>query len=232
MAFKTLTNVIPSSSSIKQIDRPTKMNEPLIPGAAPACSLRPLKRSATAPDLVSTDKGSLAASIITLLLSLPALLGTCCWPVLLAGLMGMTATASARALSHSLSLALMLAVLTNLAQFMAHKALGRKATLTTWQRYGPTFLLLAATPLLLADQIRHCLQDSGTWPEPASSMFRDDCESSGIFGGFYCLTPIGWLFAVFFTYTGFALMLVSVMWQTNFIAKVQMKLRGEEDCGC
>ncbi|GFH20150.1 hypothetical protein HaLaN_17228, partial [Haematococcus lacustris] len=29
---------------------------------------------------------------------------------------------------------------------------------TLWQRQGPTLLLALATPLLLADLVRHCLQ--------------------------------------------------------------------------
>lgn len=32
------------------------------------------------------------------------------------------------------------------------------ANLTHWQRYGPTYLLAIATPLVLADQVRHVLQ--------------------------------------------------------------------------
>eukprot|EP00955_Chlamydomonas_euryale_P108247 365832-Chlamydomonas_euryale.AAC.2 len=49
-------------------------------GSGAACGLR--KRGAAA-DTGSVDKQSAAASVATLLLTLPALLGSCCWPVLL-----------------------------------------------------------------------------------------------------------------------------------------------------
>ena len=52
--------------------------------------------------------------------------GSCCWPVLLAGIIGITATAQARVVSHTFSLALTMTILTNLCQFMAHKAAARK----------------------------------------------------------------------------------------------------------
>ena len=43
-----------------------------------------------------------------------------------AGLIGITATAGAKVISHTFSLALTLAILTNLTQYMAHKAAARK----------------------------------------------------------------------------------------------------------
>ena len=57
-------------------------NTPLLQedqAAAPACAYRPKSaRTAALP-----DRQSLLASITTLFLTLPALLGSCCWPVLL-----------------------------------------------------------------------------------------------------------------------------------------------------
>lgn len=91
------------------------INEPFLPDsaapAAPACGLRPKKLEDD-----SVDKQSAAASVATLLLTLPALLGSCCWPVLLASIIGVSATAASRSISHTFSLALTLAVLTNLLQ--------------------------------------------------------------------------------------------------------------------
>mmetsp|Transcript_32028 Transcript_32028/g.65974 ORF Transcript_32028/g.65974 Transcript_32028/m.65974 type:complete len:221 (-) Transcript_32028:626-1288(-) len=197
--------------------------------AAPACGLR--KRGAAARVDGSVDKQSAAASVATLLLTLPALLGSCCWPVLLAGIIGISATAASRNISHTFSLALTLAILTNLIQFMAHKAATKPGALTHWQRYGPVWLLAAATPLILADQVRHCLQDSGIWPEPGSSMFRDDCDKTTGLSGFWCLTPVGWLFAICFTYSGFGLMMASVIWSTKIFTKLQRAWNGD-DCGC
>ncbi len=52
------------------------------------------------------------------------------------------------------------------------------------------------------------LADAGIWVD-GSSMFVPDCPYSerGL-GGFRCLSAIGWLFTIFFTYAGFALLLV------------------------
>jgi hypothetical protein len=105
--------------------------------------------------------------------------------------------------------------------------------MTNWRRYGPTYILLASIPFILADQVRHCLQDSGIWPEPGSSMYIDDdsCDIHG-FHSFFCLTPIGWLFAIFFTYTGFGLMISSILWSTNLFGKLHRAWSGQIDCGC
>ena len=102
--------------------------------------------------------------------------------------MGIAATAGAKAFSHTFSLVLTLALLTNLAQYTAWKRsllrrygepfmLGQGiysmclsfvhilldmlvscSSGNLWQRQGPTILLLIAIPLICADQVRHCLQ--------------------------------------------------------------------------
>ncbi|KAG1654848.1 hypothetical protein FOA52_007599 [Chlamydomonas sp. UWO 241] len=206
------------------------LSSPLMGGpSAPACALRKRSPSSAGRDRTDdVDKASATASIATLLLTLPALLGSCCWPVLLAGLIGIASTAASRTISHTFSLALTTAVLTNLIQFMATQAASKPGLLSHWQRYGPTWLLVAATPLILADQVRHSLQDSGIWPEPGSSMYRDDCDPTW---SNWCLTPVGWLFAVAFTYTGFGLMMGSVVWSTKILTKLKLARAGE-DCGC
>lgn len=33
--------------------------------------------------------------------------------------------------------------------------------------------------------------------------------------GFLCLTPVGWLFTVVFTYTGFFMLIAGVLWSAN-----------------
>ncbi len=71
--------------------------------------------------------------------------------------MGITATAGAKAFSHTFSLALTLAILTNLTQYMYWKS-AYKVGGSLWSRQGPTILLAIATPLLVADLMRHCLQ--------------------------------------------------------------------------
>ena len=170
------------------------------------------------------SKMSIVASMATLILSLPALLGTCCWPVLVAGLMGVSSTLAARELSHAISFAVTLAVLTNLIQLFYHKAglrLGRR-------RLGPTYILSVASILILADQIRHVLQDTDIWPSPGSNMYLDNCHTTAFS---WCLTAVGWVLAIGCTYSGFTLMVLAVVWQTNLVTKVKRAWYGE-DCGC
>lgn len=76
-------------------------------------------------------------------------------------------------------------------------------------------------PLVLADEMRHLLQDSGLWPEPGSSMYRPDCPHS-VHGlqGITCLTLVGWLFTIVFTYSGFAFMVAGVVWGADLHIKL------------
>uniref|UniRef100_A0A7S0RWP3 Uncharacterized protein n=1 Tax=Chlamydomonas leiostraca TaxID=1034604 RepID=A0A7S0RWP3_9CHLO len=132
--------------------------------------------------------------------------------------MGVTATAGAKAFSHTFSLALTLAVLTNLTQYTWHKVADKAGT--HWQRHGPVWLLAVATPLLCADLMRHCLQDAGIWPAPGSSMYRDDCDEVAGLKGLRCLTLVGWIFSILCTYSGFIMMVTAVVWSANLHGKI------------
>lgn len=39
--------------------------------------------------------------------------------------------------------------------------------------------------------------------------------------GLRCLTAVGWIFSIFCTYTGFALMMASVVWSTRLFTKIR-----------
>lgn len=82
-------------------------------------------------------------------------------------------------------------------------------------------LLALATPLLLADLMRHCLQDADIWPAPGSAMYRDDCDSVRGISGLMCLTAVGWIFSIICTYSGFILMITSVIWSANLGEKLR-----------
>lgn len=93
----------------------------------------------------------------------------------------------------------------------------RKRRGSTWSIYGPTILTTFSGYFVMMDLIRHVLQDTNVWPAPGSSEYRSGCntESMG------CLSPVGWLFTFFFTYFGFALLLIGTMWN----AKIAHQLR-------
>lgn len=122
-----------------------------------------------------------------------------------AGLLGLATTEAAKALSHTLSFGVVLAVLTNLVQFTAHGCQFRRGT--HLRRYAPAYLIATSVPLLLADQTRHVLQDSGIWPAGpgkwSSSMYQsargqcspqdaaDVCRLPADQGGFGAVAALG-----------------------------------------
>lgn len=142
--------------------------------------------------------------------------------------MGITATAGAKAFSHSISFALTLAILTNLIQYNWTKAAVRPSP-SHWKQYGAVYMMSIATPLLLADQMRHVLQDAGIWPSPGSNMYRDDCDDDTGFKVLWCLTLVGWVFTIICTYSGFACMLAGVVMSADVAGKLKKawaELRG------
>ena len=157
--------------------------DPLLPDArpikkVPSCTLASRRSLMSEKQDDEQQKPSVIASIVTLALTLPALLGTCCWPVLIAGFIGVTATAEAKVFSHTFSLAITAVVLTNLTQFVWSKASQKSGDLTHWQRYGPTYLLAAAIPLILADQVREreiaapSVETDSRFPVRSATHFR------------------------------------------------------------
>jgi len=104
--------------------------------------------------------------------------------------------------------------------------------------YGPLCLTLTATPLIMADLVRHVLQDSGVWPEcdrPNGLVWAPKCNWSSsqykcnLPGPEHCipnseenlkhLAPMGIVFTIVFTYSGFICLFVGTLWNANIIKK-------------
>lgn len=134
----------------------------------------------------------------------------------------MAASEGARALSHAISFGVTLAVLTNICQYIAWKTKGRKGS--HWQRFGPLYICMLSVPLVMADLTRHLLQDSGVWASPGSSMYRPGCHVPGPIK-FRCLSLVGWLFTVLFTYSGFLCLIISTLWSARVGTKVRTAWR-------
>jgi len=96
-----------------------------------------------------------------------------------------------------------------------YKAKSRKGDF--WTKYGPTILVYLSLPLIMADPLRHVLQDQGVWKPPYSSEYRPDCDQEII----RCLSVLGVFFTIIFTYTGFALLIIGTMWNANLCAKLR-----------
>lgn len=131
--------------------------------------------------------------------------------------MGISASAAARSLSHSITFAVNLAVTTNLAQYLINKSSGRQGSF--WKRHGPVILALVAIPLIMADPTRHVLQDAELI---GGAMYRPGCHPNHGLHGLLCLTVVGWLITVLCTYVGFALLLGGVLWAADMPAKLRL----------
>lgn len=153
------------------------------------------------------DKIGIFTSVFTILFSLPALMGSCCWPVLLAGLGSITVTSASRQLSHTISFGINLTMLTNLIQYLIWKKKKVDASI---------YILIFATFLIMTDLTRHILMDTDMIDLP---MYKDDCEP---LYGFHCLTPIGWVVTIGFTYSGFILLIISTLWSSNIYNKISL----------
>mmetsp|Transcript_11089 Transcript_11089/g.15100 ORF Transcript_11089/g.15100 Transcript_11089/m.15100 type:complete len:147 (+) Transcript_11089:341-781(+) len=145
--------------------------------------------------------------------------------------MGITATQGAKHFSHSISFGVILAFLTNIAQYTYWKCLKRRGS--HLERFGPLYLSVAAVPLVMADLTRHVLQDSGLWSGPSSSMYDESCcalHSCHGMHGLGCLSVTGVFFTIIFTYSGFLCLLIGVFWAADIPKKVKItwqRLRGQ-----
>jgi len=97
--------------------------------------------------------------------------------------------------------------------YTASKAFSRRGT--HWNIYGPTYLVVMAALFIMADLVRHVLQDLNWWPYPGSNQYRDNCPYENM----SCLSVLGWFFTVVFTYTGFILLFIGTMWNANIVSK-------------
>ena len=78
--------------------------------------------------------------------------------------MGMASTAGLNALAHSVTFGVNLAVFTNLAQYMYTDTKARRNNIFPhWRRWGPFYCVAFATVGVMADLIRHLINDANNW---------------------------------------------------------------------
>ena len=114
--------------------------------------------------------------------------------------MGMASTAGLNSLAHSLTFGINLAVFTNLAQYMyTDTKLRRFNEPTHLRKWGPFYCILGATIGVMADLIRHLINDANNWflvarngyklkfdfencdyVIPQVTGLRDQCKAAGI----------------------------------------------------
>ncbi|EGC39469.1 hypothetical protein DICPUDRAFT_52650 [Dictyostelium purpureum] len=148
------------------------------------------------------SKKPLIISILTVLISIPALVG------------------ASVTFAHAITYAITLAILSNLAQYHYHKCQSRPREKGHWHKYGPFYLTLLAVPLATFDILRHILVDNQLWTvhsfvSPAA--YRPGCTHENI----RCLSVMGWFSAIIFTYTGYALLLTGTIWCAELHIKIK-----------
>jgi hypothetical protein len=77
------------------------------------------------------------------------------------GILGGTVTASARSMGHSISFGITLGMMTGISAYTAYCA--RRRAGPGANKYGPTILIILASLLIMADLMRHVLQDANIW---------------------------------------------------------------------
>jgi hypothetical protein len=135
-------------------------------------------------------------------------------------LLGMTVTSASRKLSHYLNLSIDLVMLVSVLIFIWYEARTKRRVYnhTIFGVYGPALLVSLASILIMADPIRHVLQDLNLIDAP---MYKSKCHAET----FSCLSIIGWFFTIFCTYFGFTLFFIGVLWNSNTFVKVVTKWR-------
>jgi len=87
-------------------------------------------------------------------------------------LLGGTVTSASRHFGHALSLGVNAVVFLGSFVFVFYQSKQREGQPTHWLRYGPTYLVVLASILILADQVRHVAQDLGL---VHLAMYYSDC---------------------------------------------------------
>jgi len=106
-------------------------------------------------------------------------------------------------------------------------SLKKRRHMKAWHcKYGPLLLTCLAGLLVIADPIRHLMCDYDLW-DGCGMYAGGDAEN------LTNLSPIGWLFTIVFTYSGFTCLFVGVFWNADIVKKLKVikqrwrQLRGQ-----
>ena len=80
--------------------------------------------------------------------------------------------------------------------------------------------VFAASWLIMADNVRHVLQDLHIWDGPSSKEYRPGCGKEDI----SCLSTTGFIITIGCTYLGFICLIVGSLWNAN-ICDILRKVR-------
>lgn len=117
--------------------------------------------------------------------------------------------------------------------FMIYTRRNRLHYKSFWKRNGPLILVTIAIPLIMADIVRHVLQDEGVWlsciPKPeggcywySSAEYKSGEAETTSDENLTHLSTIGILFAIVATYSGFILLAFGTLWNANIMSKLKV----------
>jgi hypothetical protein len=137
-------------------------------------------------------------------------------------------------LFHGIQVAIMLALMTNILQFAWWKCKAKKGLNGHWERYGPCYILIIATILVLVQPT--CMLVIGSYSDDDDYKPCDGSETVNTHHGMNNFffegddtaslvpnTTTGWMIQIFCTYLGFIFMFWGVVWSTNLHKKIAKK---------
>jgi len=209
-----------SSKQLKELNP----DLPLTPALSIVSPITPHPSSTTSNGAVGSRRGC-CMSLLTLIATTPSLLGACCWPSLVVGLVGGSVTGAARELSQTVS------------WFVTFGSLLLMWLWTAWNTrmrammhdrhvdiYGPLYLYTIASLLILVDPSRHMLENMGAWTGESVDTMRQGCEGEG----WNCLSVTGIIMLVA-TYTGFIFLFIAGLWNANIFSKIGAWMRNRKN---
>jgi len=98
--------------------------------------------------------------------------------------------------------------------FMVWSLKKRRHIKSCGKKYGPLMFTLFATPLVMADLVRHLLCDNQLWKD--CGMY-----GKGTAENLTNLSPVGWIFTIICTYSGFTCLFVGILWNANIVQKLK-----------
>jgi len=126
--------------------------------------------------------------------------------------------------AHTLSWGITFALLTNVSQYIWRKCDDERDP-PHLRRFAPFYLTALAVPLVMLDLTRHVMADAGVATLP---MYRANCKegnSSSLWANIECLSVYGWTFTIMGTWSGYACLIVGVLWATGIAARVRSTWR-------
>lgn len=146
-----------------------------------------------------------------MLISIPALVGSCCWPLLIAVIVGIhdIAAAKYREAAHSITFGFHLGIFAVLLPQLFSRTLQQRSQMGYFMKWSPFALAGTGALLVMVDLTRHMMLDQGFF-EGVFDMYDDNGH----------LTFVGKI-GVACTWLGVIALVIGTSWLTSFSSRLQ-----------